>query len=218
MRVPRFLAGAMLTAAVTGAALLTAGCAGGPAQPGAFTAAPPGTVSVLMRRSSGSFGEVAGTVTWTWSDRTWEGRRVVALASPQVGTRIVEPGTLGLIAFVELNGRPLRTYEPALALRYPLQAGNLWSERHQVTLHAERRSETLEVRYKIEAYEPVTVMAGTFDAFRVTIQDSHGELTTLWAAPYLGLEALRRTVERPASHPAGAGRLEEELISLDRPR
>ena len=52
---------------------------------------------------------------------------------------------------------------------------------------------------------PVTVPAGTFDAWRVTMTDSFGFRQTTWSVPSrMGMYA-KRVSERPAGHPQGAG-------------
>jgi hypothetical protein len=67
--------------------------------------------------------------------------------------------------------------------------------------------------WKVEAVEDVTVPAGTFRAWRVTLVDSFGFRQTNWSVPdRLGLFAKRETV-RPAGHPQGAGTQMMELLS-----
>jgi hypothetical protein len=108
--------------------------------------------------------------------------------------------------------------EPGLGFRYPMAVGQTWTDKIQLTLHARGQTIPYEVRYTVEAFEPVTVPAGTFQAYRVSTVDSMGEKTTQWTAPYLGLNTVKRILERPATHPAGAGQLVGELSAFVKPR
>jgi hypothetical protein len=66
----------------------------------------------------------------------------------------------------------------------------------------------------VEAFEEVTVPAGTFKAFRVRASNNMGEQSVNWLSPELGLFVKGRT-ERTAEHPAGAGVREMELKTVD---
>lgn len=46
---------------------------------------------------------------------------------------------------------------------------------------------------------------------------NQNEFETRWVAPHDGLATVKRHVERPASHPQGAGVLDAELLSSVKP-
>ena len=52
---------------------------------------------------------------------------------------------------------------------------------------------------KVDAYEDVTVPAGTFKAYKLTTRNSFGEVEQLWTVPSLGLSTLKVIRDRPAS-------------------
>ena len=59
----------------------------------------------------------------------------------------------------------------------------------------------------------VTVPAGTFKAFKLHWTNNLGETEVRWVSPADGIPTVKRRVERPASHPQGAGVLEADLLS-----
>ena len=68
--------------------------------------------------------------------------------------------------------------------------------------------------WKVEAYEDVTVPAGTFKAFRLSMADSFGFKQTTWSVPTsMGVFA-KRINERPPGHPQGQGTQLYELASV----
>lgn len=195
--------------------LLAAGCATAP--PGAFVPQPDGTVTVFHRVSSGSYGTVEGLVTWAHQAGTWQGRPVVMAVSQQAGTNVLDAERHQMIASLNAAGQPMMSFDPPVGVRYPLEVGQAWTARHQMTVHARNTTVPYEVSYRVEAYESVTVRAGTFMAFRVRYSDNFGESFTLWTAPAQGLSTVKRILHRPATHPQGAGHLEGELVSVRQP-
>ena len=65
----------------------------------------------------------------------------------------------------------------------------------------------------MEAWEDVTVPAGTFKTYKVVTTNNFGEVETRWVAPATGSVLAKRLVTRPATHPQGAGELEAVLLS-----
>jgi hypothetical protein len=205
--------------AIGSGALLAAGCATPPSRPpGVYVPAPIGTVATYHRKSSGSYGTVDGTVQWTHGLKEWQGRAVIASVSPQAGTNLVDPTTGALIATLDTAGRPTFSYDPPLGYEWPLEVGKTWTSRHMVTNHANQRTTPIEVTNKVEAHEDVTVPAGTFKSYRLRITTSLGEVTQQWTMPSQGLGTVKRILDRPATHPMGAGHLEGELTALTRPK
>lgn len=206
----------LITTAALLASLWMAGCASPPA-PGTLVPMPDGTITTFQRVSSGSYGTVNAPVTWVHGQRQWQGRTVVEAASPQAGTNLLDPVTHRTIATFNPMGDLVMSFEPALGYQWPLAVGKTWTDRHTVTLHPSGRQVPLEVSYRVESREDVTVPAGTFKTWKVVATDSLGEVQQYWTAPEFGLPTIKRISDRPATHPQGAGHLEGVLTAVRRP-
>jgi len=229
----------LLLAAVIGAACV-AGCATKPAVPGAADRSgtevkveglqwlPPGTVFVLHDKRSGTYGHYDFTVgkpqgfdetqVWTQSEREWKGVKAIALSSPQMGTLIYSASDGGLLAIVDTSGKKIGSYDPPITFEWPLKVGKAWTSKVALTWMTEANTMPLEVHFRVEAFEEVTVAAGTFRAFRIVSVDSLGEVRTAWARPDLGLWCIKRVLDRSSSYPYGAGHEEDELVSVTPPK
>lgn len=205
----------LAAATCTAWVLLSAGCASTPT--GAYVPLPEGTVSTFHRVSSGSYGNADGLVAWDHRAGTWQGKPVLMAVSPQAGTNVMDAGTHQLLAVLNTAGQPVTTFDPPTGPRYPLEVGQAWTARSQMTLHTRNTTLPYEVSYRVEAYESVTVPAGTFMAFRLHYTDNFGETFTVWTAPAQGIATVKRILHRPATHPQGAGHLEGVLTSVKRP-
>lgn len=206
----------MAVAAGAASMLLASGCSTTAPAAERFVAAPAGTVSTYFRRSSGSFGTVEGPVSWTRVDREWQGKPVYAAVSPQAGTTLHDPASnnFAMLAMLNRSGEPVFSFEPPVGYRYPLKVGNEWTSKHQMTVYPSHEVRPYELSYKVEAYEPITVPAGTFQTYRILITDNFGQVDRYWISPETGIPTIKRTQTRPATHPQGAGQLDGELISL----
>ena len=177
-----------------------------------FVESPPGTVSVFQRKTSGSFGNQEDRVTYNHGRTTWQGKPAVLIESPQVPAQVHDMETGAQIASLTRDGKPAVTYDPGLGYRYPFKVDDAWSSTHQVTNHASGKTTPITVIYKVEAYDSITVPAGKFNAYLVVATDSLGETQRVWTAPADGVRVVKRVVERSASHPQGAGRVEGEMV------
>jgi len=83
----------------------------------------------------------------------------------------------------------------------------------QVTNHTTGKTTTITVNYKVEAYDSIAVPAGKFNAWLVVASDSLGETQRVWTAPHDGVRVVKRTVERVAAHPQGAGQVAGEMVA-----
>jgi hypothetical protein len=206
----------LISLAVTaGAALFATGCATTP--PGAYVPLPDGTVSVYHRTSTGSYGNADGAVSWNHQSGPWQGSPALLAVSPQAGTNVMDPHTHQLLAVLNVAGQPVNSFNPPIGPRYPLEVGQAYAVKSQMTLHARNTTVPYEVNYRVEAYESVTVPAGTFMAFRLRYSDNFGETFTVWTAPAQGIATVKRVLHRPATHPQGAGHPEGVLTSVKRP-
>ena len=210
-RRPLLLAGLALMAG------LLAGCASAPPKGEPPPAEAEGTVTTFHRKSSGSLGNFDGQVVWTTGRSTWKGKPVVSVQSPTAGTSLHDPVTHGLVANLGPAGQPVFSFDPPLAWNWPLEVGKSWSSRHAMTVHASNQTLPLDIQWKVEAYESVTVPAGTFMAFRIVSRNNYGETETRWTSPKDRIATIKRTVVRAANAPQGAGQLEAVLLSNVRP-
>lgn len=209
---PRSTAWALAAAAL----LLGAGCASTPPTATQMAEVPAGIVNTYHRKSSGSLGVFDGPVPWTMSPSSWQGRPVLAYASP-AGTSLHLPANHGLVANLSPQGLPVMSYDPPIDAPWPLQVGKTWSTQHTVTMHPSGRTLVTTINGAIESWGDVTVPAGTYKAFKLVWTNDLGETETRWVAPADGISPIKRHVERPASHPQGAGVLDAELLSSVKP-
>lgn len=197
--------------------LLSAGCATAPPQADKMTLMPMGTVTTYHRKSSGSLGEFDGRVVWTTAPATWQDRPAVSFGSTTAGVSLHDPVTFAQLATLDTAGRPISSYEPPLDYRWPLEVGKTWASEHQVRQWASGRVIPMKFEWKVESWGDVTVPAGTFQAFKLVWRNNLGEVETRWVNPERGLGTIKRHIERPASHPLGAGVLDAELLSITLP-
>ncbi len=194
-------------------ALFLPGCASTSPVAERFVGMQYGTVLVYHRKSSGSYGNFDDQVSWDNKASQWQGQAAMAAVSPQAGAQLYESKTHGLVATLGRDGKPAVSYDPPIAYRWPMKVGDSWSSQHKVTMHASGKVVPLALNYKVEAYDKITVPAGTFNAYLVVSIDSNGEVQRVWIAPADSISVVKRTLDRPATHPQGAGHLEGELIS-----
>jgi hypothetical protein len=172
---------------------------------------PAGTTSTYEMRDSGSFGSTSKTVTnRSLGERTWRGKTYRALEIEQ-GTRLSDPVTGEWVAIVK-GDAPFVTYEPPLGYNWPLTVGKSFVRKFRVTNHATKQTTDIEATIKVEAYEEVTVPAGTFKTFKMLYTDSTGFETINWYNPDGGGWVKIRS-RRTSTHPLGPGTRELDLIS-----
>lgn len=191
------------------AAVLAAGCAGTPSA----TYTPPAAGSTFVYRvtSTGSFGSGTTEMPMRIEPTTFEGRSATRFAYPS-GATVNESATAATIAVTDPAGRVLMRYDPPLGQPWPLAVGKTATQDIRLTF-GPNPNIPMKADWKVEAVEDVTVPAGTFRAWRVTLVDSFGFRQTNWSVPdRLGLFARRESV-RPAGHPQGAGTQVMELLS-----
>jgi hypothetical protein len=110
--------------------------------------------------------------------------------------------------------RPLIRYETPLGFDFPLGVGKTWTQDIQLTVGGTNKV-PMKAQWKVEAYEDVTVPAGTFKAWRMSFTDKLGFKQTTWSMPEAVGTYAKRVTERPATHPQGAaGTQLVELVTL----
>jgi hypothetical protein len=208
---------ASLLVCLAAAIALTGGCATAPPVADKMSGQPPGTVTTYHRKSSGSLGTFDGPVVWTTSETIWQGKPVVASSSPQAGTTLLDPTTLALVATLNPAGQPSASFSPSIDYAWPLEVGKTWTSKHTVTMYPSGRTVPMTMSWKVDSWGDVTVPAGTFKAYKLTWSSDQGEVETRWVSPSTGIATVKRHVERPASHPQGAGILDAEMLSYRPP-
>jgi hypothetical protein len=193
--------------------LFVAGCATAPPTADRMAIAPMGTLSTFHRKSSGSLGNFDSKVVWTHAPTTWQGKPAILFSAPQQVSSVHDPAGFAVLANVSADGKPLMSFDPPVDYVWPLAVGKAWTTQYTVTVHATGAKLPLRRDYRVEAFETVTVPAGSFKAWKVSWKDSTGETETRWFSPEAGLATIKRRVDRPATHPQGAGVLDGELVS-----
>jgi hypothetical protein len=199
----RLVAGALATA------LMAAGCAMVTPRDVAYVPPPIGSTWTVARTDSGSFGSATTQVTTTRAEQMWQGQRVISYEAPGFTQLLRADGKL--VAF--MNGdKPMVSFEPELAIAYPLEVGKAATTDHKVTLYPSMRVVPMQVKQKIEAYESVTVPAGTFKAFRIAWSEDNGNDNVYWVSPDLGI-VVKSILTRTSKSAAGPGQRVNELVA-----
>lgn len=198
-------------------AVLGAGCATAPPAGERIAAPPMGTVTTYHRKSAGSLGTYDGRVVWTHAPGNWQGRPMVAFGSAQ-GISLHDPQSMALVAVLSAAGQPQVSYDPPMDYDWPLEVGKTWTSTNTVTQHASGRTVPVTTTFTVESWGDVTVPAGTFKAWKLVWRNNFGEVETRWVGVADRLATVKRHVERPATHPQGAGVLDAELLSVQVPR
>jgi len=79
-------------------------------------------------------------------------------------------------------------------------------------LYATRQTFKFESTWKVDAYEDLTVPAGTFKAFKISMSTNSEQENTYWFVPQLGINA-KQIWRREAKSRFGPGTRELELVS-----
>lgn len=194
-------------------AVLLAGCASAPPKAERYIAPPVGSTWKVQVTSTGSFGNAAKV------EQQVSMRDVVVEGRPYHrfdvgGGGILQDDSVGVFMVLGPGDRPLMRYEPPLSYDFPLEVGKTWAQDLMLTVGGTNKT-PMKVQWKVEAYEDVTVPAGTFKAWRVVFTDNFGFKQTSWSMPEtMGVYA-KRISERSATHPqGGAGTQVIELVTV----
>jgi hypothetical protein len=175
--------------------------------------APPGSSWVIAERNSGSYGSETRRLTiQALGEETWQGQKARALSD---GTTklYVDPASGRWIARAR-GTTPVESFDPPLGWEWPIFVGKSWVTNYRYTDHERGRSfDNVQAWLKVDAYEDVTVPAGTFKAFRVS-HDSPGTRFVSWWSPELGISVKSRAERHPQNY-LGPGVREVELVSHD---
>lgn len=190
-------------------ALLFGGCAT-PVPKGDFTPPPIGSAWTNQQHNSGSYGTTSSQVTTKRGEQTWEGQRVIAYETGSATQLSRDNGKI--VAFLN-NGKPVASINPELGYQFPLVVGKSMTTIHHLAVPGKAEPTRIQVIQKVEAYEDVTVPAGTFKAFRISWSESIGNENTYWYSPQLGI-TIKSILTRTDKFSAGPGRRVSELVSV----
>ena len=194
-------------------AALIAGCASAPPKAERYIAPPVGATWKVQVTHTGSFGNASKL------EQQVSMRDVVVEGKPfhrfdAGGGATLMDDSVGLFLVLGPGDRPLMRYDPPLGYEFPLEVGKTWAQDLTLTVGGTTRL-PLKAQWKVEAYEDVTVPAGTFKAWRVVLTDNFGLRQTTWSMPEAVGTYAKRINERSATHPqGGAGTQVIELLTL----
>ena len=191
-------------------AMVSGGCAMMAPKAERFVVAPLGSTYLRAQRDSGSFGSKNEQVQFRRGERMWQGQQVITYETPQWAI-LAQPATGNWIGIVS-GDKPVMTWDPPVGWDWPLEVGKTWTHNHRVTLHARQQTIPFQTTQKVEAYEDVTVPAGTFKTFKISTSDTLGNENLNWFSPELGI-FVKSINTRTAKHAAGPGRQETEILS-----
>ena len=194
-----------------GAASLIAGCALLEPAGERYLPPPVGTTYERDIRATGSFGKSYRESSKYVGTRQVMGRSMHAHERSTGQTSMLDDdgGWVGQFK----GDAPIFTFDPPFGVGHPFKVGKTGTRDVRMTLHAQNRVVPFKATWKVEAYEDVTVPAGTFKAFRIAYEDSLGTQGTWWNIPENGIFA-KWSQRRSDKHPAGPGTQEAELVSV----
>jgi len=206
---PGFNLQARIASAALAATLVAGGCAMMVSKADHYVPPPVGSTWVSAERTTGSYGSGSKEVTTTRGERMWHGQQVITYETPQ-SSLLSRPDGHWIGIFK--GDVPLITWDPPLTWDWPLEVGKTWTYSYRMTMHAAKRTIPYQVTQKVEAYEDVTVPAGTFKAFKLSASTTLGEENTVWFSPELGI-FVKHTYRRLANNAQGPGTRDVELVS-----
>ncbi len=193
-------------------AMLMAGCGLMAPKAERYVAPPVATTWQSARQDTGSYGSGSAKVAGRRGERTFQGAQVLTFEGPD-GTIVATPESNWLGIFK--GDTPMVTWDPPLGWPWPIEVGKTWTREQRMTIHAAKRTVPYVLTQKVEAYEDVTVPAGTFKAFKLSTTTSMGDDNLTWFSPDMGI-FIKQSLKRSARHPSGAGSRELELLSYKR--
>lgn len=198
-----------LATASLATALVAGGCSMMEPKAERYVAPPLGSTWVSSQRDTGSYGSGSSMVPFKSAERLWQGNVITARVSPGAVTLVNSNGNF--VALLAPDDKPIITWSNPVGFEFPLVVGKTWTRRFETTVHATKKTFSVEGTFKVEGYEDVTVPAGTFKAFKIGFSSSTAE-ETYWFVPELGIEA-KQIQKRTANSPFGPGTREIELVS-----
>ena len=166
-------------------------------------------MQVSERRDIGSCGSATVQLPSKRGELMWEGKPHVTFETPE--SAIVarpEGGWIGVFR----DGKPLMMWNPPANFEWPLTVGATFSKNYSLTMYPAQQTVTYTSTSRVEAYEDVTVPAGTFKAFKVRTTDTIGNDNIVWFSPEFGI-FVKQNNRRTAQHAQGPGTRDIEMVS-----
>jgi hypothetical protein len=201
--------GLQLATASLAAALVAGGCSMMEPKAERYFAPPVGSTWVQAQSNTGSYGKGTVQVPFKRGERMWQGKLMGANESPQ--QVILAESNGGWAVILSPDGKPLISYDPPLDYDWPLVVGKTWTKSYKMTVIPKNQVIPFDATYKVEAYENVTVPAGAFKAFKVSVTTISSQ-EVYWFAPELGIYA-KQSLRRTDKSGYGPGTREVELVS-----
>lgn len=170
---------------------------------------PVGATWETAQKNTGSFGSDRQVKSTRLPDATWNGGTAIAVRVA-AGTMLMRVDDGRWIAFLAPDGTPTVTFDPPVGWAYPLAVGKRFNMGYKAT-NAKGTVTEVAGSCTVESWEKVEVLAGSFDAYRVACKNNLGEEGIYWSRPGIGA-FIKTRLQRPATHPSGAGTQESELV------
>lgn len=174
--------------------------------------APVGASWSTLQRNTGSYGKDTQAVTTRIADMTWKDAPAVALKTAS-GVLLQQPADGRWLALLAPDGRTAVTFDPPAGWSQPIAVGGSWKRPQKTTNVITGKSSEYEWGCTVQAYEKVTVPAGTFDAMRVECSTTADAQDTYWVSTAVHPFLKTKSVRGP-KHPSGPGTQETELLKL----
>jgi hypothetical protein len=181
----------------------SAGCAMTAPMAERYVAPPMGATWVSERRDTGSYGSATVQLPGKRGEFIWEGKPHVTFETPE-STTVSRPegGFIGVFR----DGKPLMMWNPPANFEWPLTVGATFSKNYSLTMYPAQQTVTYTSTSRVEAYEDVTVPAGTFKAFKVRTTDTIGNDNVVWFSPEFGIFVKQMVRSRSGGKDSCAGR------------
>lgn len=190
-------------------ALVAGGCAMMAPRAERWTQPPLGSSWDLVQRNTGSYGKDV-QLRMTLSQVTWQGAPALSITN-SMGASIILASNGHWMAVVGPDGRPMIRWDSPLGFDYPLEVGKTSTKAYRMTL-GNGRVVPYTLTCTTQAFEKVTVKAGTFDTFRVACTTDIGNDEVYWTSPDMGVFVKTRLIRTDKS-PFGPGTQDSELVS-----
>ena len=189
--------------------VLASGCATSPRWE-QYSAPPAGTTWTNQFRSSGSYAGPA-EVNSRMGQVTFNGKPHIAFHNGPTTLVALPDGKW--VTLLGADGKPVNSWDPPTSFEWPMYVGREWKSSFKVVNHANSRTVAINANYVVEAFEDVTVPAGSFRTYRVRMTNDQGDDNTWWFCPDNGLFVKQKLI-RTAGSPSGPGIREAELKAL----
>jgi hypothetical protein len=199
-----------LVSASLSLALVSGGCATTAPRAERYVAPPLGSTFKFSQITTGSYGSGTLHTTSKVTERMWEGKRMIAFVSPTGA--ILENPDGSWVAILGPEDEPVFSWDPPMAFDFPLEVGKTWTKSYRLTVYAAKQTIPFDSTGKVEAYEDVTVPAGTFKVYKVSSADTLGNESVSWFSPEFGL-FIKRSDKRTEKNRSGLGTRVIELMS-----